>query len=119
MLSGDDDLKDRLTSEVVSAEDGEVLCNSVVVCLCGLPTGPFKPLCSEKQVLVCFGERKCPVTFSTSLSVAEERKLFLSSLFSVFDDVLGTDIQPQAVILQCKSEKWGGEFVDLEDEAAL
>lgn len=61
-----------------------------------------------KSVLLCFGEHKRPVTFSSDPSF--ERK-------NLEEAIINNVIEGSC--LQTKSEGWGGEFVDLPDDAQL
>ncbi len=63
---------------------------------------------SEKQVLVCLGERKRGISF---LSGALEKKAFLDAVRETYKDVCSFDSGD--IVLQKKCESWGGEFVDL------
>ena len=71
-----------------------------------------------KSVLVCFGEHKRPVTFSSDPSF--ERKNLEEAIIDKFDNVIEGSRKPgRSLLLQTKSEGWGGEFVDLPDDAQL
>ena len=74
----------------------------------------------EKEVLVLFGERKRPVRFKAKEDPIDEKASLISATRDVFKDVLGEQVDandgqagPNDIILQIKSEKWSGEFVDL------
>ena len=69
-----------------------------------------------KQVLVCFGERKRAVEFSSGATVEAEKDSLLSAIREEYKDVL----EPESVIaLQQKSEVWDGEFIDVGDAASI
>ena len=79
---------------------------------------------ATKNVLVCFGENKRPVSFSASSDVATERKELEGVIFAKFQDVLEDSPQPStssrcSLLLQLKSEGWSGEFVDLSEDALI
>ena len=69
----------------------------------------------RKEVLVAFGERKRAVSFQTSDDLEKEKKALFEATRDVFSDVIcGREGQPeQGMILQIKSEKWNGEFIDV------
>ena len=62
-----------------------------------------------KEVLVCLGERKRGVSFASG-DPDEEREALLQAIVEAFVDVKIRD----DLVLQLKSEEWGGEFVDLK-----
>ena len=64
----------------------------------------------EKTVLVCLGERKRAVTFRSG--GGNEVESLLESVKEVYKDVLGDKCEQ--LLLQSKSEKWQGEFVDIQ-----
>ena len=66
---------------------------------------------AEKSVLVCVGERKRAVSFSSPTGGGEKMRL-LAAANQVFGDI--THFEDDAVV-QVKSEAWGGEFVDVTD----
>ena len=68
----------------------------------------------KKTVLVCFGERKREVTFSSeSEKEGADLEALLDEVKKVFDDVLAPEgITNKQLILQTKSEEWCGEFLD-------
>ncbi len=70
----------------------------------------------RKSLLVCFGERKRPVTF-TSDGTTNERKSLLSAVKEAYENSAG-NIGNDAV-MQIKSELWGGEFVDLREDEII
>ena len=61
-----------------------------------------------KEVLVCLGERKRGVSFASG-DPDEEREALLQAIVEAFVDMKIRD----DLVLQLKSEEWGGEFVDL------
>ena len=56
---------------------------------------------ATKNVLVCFGEHKRPVSFSASSDVATERKELEGAIFAKFQDVLEDSPQPSIVDARC------------------
>ena len=74
---------------------------------------------ATKSVLVCFGERKRPVTLTNNSSVNDIKLAIVNE----YQDVLprSTSSTDQSVadrlVLQIKSEDWDGVFVDLKDDA--
>ena len=71
----------------------------------------------QKTVLVCFGERKRPVTYTMDERKSEKESL-LSAVNEVFADVEGIGDDAEHLV-QVKNEQWGGEFVDLKDEEKI
>ena len=65
---------------------------------------------TEKTVLVCLGERKRTVTFRSG--GGNEVPSLLESVKEVFKDVLADKCEQ--LLLQSKSEKWQGEFIDIQ-----
>ena len=64
--------------------------------------------------LVCYGERKRPVTLSSGASLNELRL----EVVETFRDVLPSSSSATAqgtLILQIKSEEWDGTFLDLKE----
>ena len=68
---------------------------------------------NSKTVLVCFGERKRPVTYTVD---ENEKESLLAAAREVFTDVDG--IVDESVV-QVKNEQWGGEFVDLKEDEKI
>ena len=69
-----------------------------------------------KQILVCFGERKRAVVFSSGPTVEAEKVSLLSAIKEEYKDVL----EPESnIVLQQKSEVWDGEFVDVGDATSI
>ena len=68
---------------------------------------------SQKTVLACFGERKREVTFSSD---AEELQPLLAAVKAAYNDVIKVNGE---LIMQLKSEDWGGEFVDLHKGSTI
>ncbi len=62
----------------------------------------------EKSVLVCYKERKRPVTFMSNGTITE-RKSAHAAIKKVFQDML----PKSELALQVKHESWYGNFVDL------
>lgn len=69
----------------------------------------------QKQVLLCYNERKYPMKVSQYVSILEEQNALLCEAKRVFD-VADCDGE---MILQIKSEAWGGEFIDLQTDEAV
>ena len=68
---------------------------------------------STKEVLICFGDRKRPVKFVTSENDPDEELPSLTAAAkAAFSDILERE-NTQQLILQIKSERWNGEFVDV------
>lgn len=72
----------------------------------------------EKHVLVCLGERRREVVFNSNGNIAEEKKSLLIALREAYNDVsqLHEDAE---IVLQVKSEAWGGEFIDIKEEMIM
>ena len=68
---------------------------------------------SSKEVLVYLGESRRAVCFRRFETAVAERRSFVISVASVFGDVFGGDEELPSLLVQVKSEEWGGEFVDL------
>lgn len=66
----------------------------------------------QKQVLLCYSKRKHPMKFSHYQSILEEQKALLCEAKYVFE--VG-DYEGE-IILQIKSEAWGGKFIDLQTD---
>ena len=65
-----------------------------------------------KKVLVCLGDRKREVIFTTDI---------MGAVRSSFSDILPAahDGRPAKFILQLKNEEWGGDFLDVADESEV
>lgn len=63
---------------------------------------------ATKTVLVCVGERRRPVTLSSSASLSDLE----TSIRSAFADVLNLST---SIVLQVKDEAWG-LFIDLQND---
>ena len=75
---------------------------------------------SSKSVLVCLGESRRPVSFRRGDTAATERKALVLSVASAFEDVFDAEPpSPSNLLLQLKSEEWGGEFVDLKSDEPI
>ena len=72
----------------------------------------------EKEVLVGIGERKRPVTFQSSSDPSKEKESLLMAIKDVFKEVL-TDKDEERLILQVKSDRWNGEFVELHGDMVV
>ena len=72
----------------------------------------------QKQVLLCFNERKHPITLyhDQYKSVAEEKIAILCEAKRLFEV---PDEYDEKMIIQMKSEAWGGEFIDLGNEECI
>ena len=66
---------------------------------------------SQKKVLVCFGERKREVSFSSEGGNGE----LLKQTQLVFRDI----DQNKNLVLQLKSEEWDGLFLDVTDNVSV
>ncbi len=69
----------------------------------------------EKSILVCYQDRKRPVTFMSNGTVGE-RKSAYAAIKEVFQDMLPSDSDDSdatTLALQVKHESWYGNFVDL------
>lgn len=65
-------------------------------------------VCMKKEVLVVFGKRKRPVTFSgDGESVKTDQKSLFNAIKVAFSDIL---VQ---IFLQVESKKWSGQIIDL------
>ena len=83
----------------------------------------------EKEVLVVYGERKRPVQFQESPDNPEkERVSLLAAVRDTFKDVLEQSEETRMtnqslsianMIIQIKSEKWSGEFVDVHGSVVV
>ena len=73
---------------------------------------------SIKSVLVCVGERKRPVTLANDSSVNELKLAIVREYQNILPRSSSSTDQSVAdrLVLQIKSEDWGGVFVDLKDE---
>ena len=71
-----------------------------------------------KSVLVCVGERKRPVTLANDSSVNELKLAIVREYQNILPRSSSSTDQSVAdrLVLQIKSEDWGGIFVDLKDE---
>ena len=68
------------------------------------------------------GESRRAVCFRRSETAAAERKAFVASVASAFEDIFGGDEElpsSSSLLVQVKSEEWGGEFVDLMSDASI
>ena len=68
----------------------------------------------ERSVLICFGDRSRPVTFSSG-SGSDKARL-LSAANAVFEGITPFDGHS---LVQVKSEMWQGEFVDVDDSDTI
>ena len=71
----------------------------------------------QKEVLVAFGERRRAVSFQASTDPLRERLSLEEAIRSVFKDVLNEDSHLVDLVILVKSEKWNGEFVELQQES--
>lgn len=69
-----------------------------------------------KKVLVCFGERRREVTFSSGGGKEGDISSLLDAVAKVFADVLPAEDPTHQLILQKKNEDWDGEFIDAVGE---
>ena len=65
------------------------------------------------------GESRRAVCFRRFETAVAERRSFVRSVASVFEDVFGGDEELPSLLVQVKSEEWGGEFVDLKSDATI
>ena len=73
-----------------------------------------------KNVLVCFKENKRPISFLPNDDVNEERQSFFEAFKVAYRDIFkDSTICPSDMQIQMKSEDWGGEFVDINDETVI
>ena len=78
---------------------------------------PGSPAPVIKKVLVCFGERKREVTFTSATEKDGDVKAVMEAVSEVFADVLDSSDNPtRDLILQIKNEAWNGEFLDVKGE---
>ena len=72
-----------------------------------------------KSVLVCFGERKRPITIANDSSLSDLKLAIVNEYQDVLPRTSSSTDQNVAdrLVLQIKSEDWDGVFVDLKDEA--
>ena len=73
---------------------------------------------STKRVLVRVGQNNRPVTLDPGDSSTDVERL-MKSVYLCFKDVLKADASDSSIILQIKSEDWGGEFVDIESNSTI
>jgi predicted membrane GTPase involved in stress response len=66
---------------------------------------------STGRILVCLGERRREVAYIPNKDPKKERCSLVAAIRTTFRDV-GFETVGE-VVLQMKSEDWGGEFVDL------
>ena len=66
----------------------------------------------NKRVLACVGERKREIVFPAADNPADELKSLLQSIQAAYCDVDGIKFG-EDMVLQVKSEAWGGEFIDV------
>ena len=67
--------------------------------------------------MVLFGKRKRLVSYSPS---TDSRAKFLQGILAQFNDVDELkDATPSELLLQIKSEEWGGEFIDVLDDKVI
>ena len=69
-----------------------------------------------KNVLVSYRGRKRPVSFCSEPS--DERKSLVAAIGDTFKDVVNDGFSDD-VVVQMKSEDWGGEFVDVPKDAVI
>ena len=76
---------------------------------------------ATKSVLVCFGERKRPVTLPNDSSVNDLKLAIVNEYQDVLPRSSSSTDQSVAdrLVLQIKSEDWDGVFVDLKDAAEV
>ena len=72
---------------------------------------------NRRDVLVSFREWKRPVTFYPSRS-GEDRKFVLEEIKRTFADVADDSVFRDC-LLQVRSGDWGGEFVDVQEDASI
>ena len=70
---------------------------------------------ANKRVLVQIGSNRRPVTFNCKPEACEEMLEFKKAVLESFRDVLSTTDAYQDLLVQVKSEEWGGEFIDVLD----
>ena len=92
--------------------------NPRTVCKMASPPAPSSSLLDpldaapgKKRVLVCYGDRKRPVSFSSCGNGSDITRLLVAAN-NVYEGVCVFDSK---TIVQVKSAEWGGEFVDAVD----
>ncbi len=70
---------------------------------------------AEKTVLMCYKERKRPVVFQSDGKPECEKERLVAAARQIFQDMLPAD-EDYTLAVQCKSESWYGNFVELKDE---
>ena len=68
-------------------------------------------------VLVCFAERKRPVTINQSATFKKIRLAIVNAFLDVLPSTSKSTTQDLAdiLIVQLKSEEWDGELIDIKD----
>lgn len=73
---------------------------------------------TTKVVLACFGDHKRELNFSEASS-AQEIKSLKWAFLAAFRDVIASDVEEKNLVVQLKSEIWGGEFLDITDDQSI
>ena len=71
---------------------------------------------ATKVVLACFGDHKRELNFSSS---AQEILSFKRAFLATFSDILESGVEENNLVVQLKSEVWGGEFLDMTDDQSI
>ena len=79
-----------------------------------MASGPSSGCPEEKEVLVCFGENKRPVKFTSGST--SDRNLVIQAFIKEYQLI---DPDPSSVLLQYKSEHYIGEFVDVSESDSV
>ncbi len=85
----------------------------------GLYTRGRSSMANEKRVLVRFGERSRPVTFTSGSDSGSDADLLLKEVQKTFSDQMGRRVEENEFFLQVKDEDWAGEFVDVAATQAI
>ena len=71
---------------------------------------------ATKEVLACFGDHKRVLNFSSTVKEIDDLK---RAFLATFSDVLESGVEEKNVVVQLKSEVWGGEFLDITDDQLI
>ena len=72
-----------------------------------------------KVVLACFGDHKRELNFSEASSAQLEVKNLKRAFLAAFSDVIESGVEEKNLVVQLKSEVWGGEFLDITDDQSI
>ena len=78
-----------------------------------LSSSEIAPDVCDKVALVCRGEQKKPVSFSSDGTPRERQALHAAIRVAYGDSHCPIESKP---VIQMKNEQWDGVFVDLEEE---